>query len=134
MNLLPQSAPATDNERYLVLCKTHNLAIPLTLSRLEGFPHREAMLRKIVRRQPVAFQPHAHVPDYLLCFVNEHLECGHKVVAYPQADPLIAKRRDCRKCDGVLARRPQAVGSAGESSLGRELPGNSLPSPRKKVA
>lgn len=80
-------------------------AAPPTISRFEGFPpslltEKPAMLlQKVVHRKPVAFQPHAHVPDYLLCYCVETLACGHSLTTFPQADPLIAVRRSCHKCN-----------------------------------
>lgn len=56
------------------------------------------MIQKVVHRRPVPYQPHAHVPKYLLCYIVETLECGHQRYAYPPADPLIAKYRKCHKC------------------------------------
>ncbi len=64
------------------------------------------MLQKVVHRHPVPFQPHAHVPEYLLCYVVETLSCGHKVTTYPAADPLIAVRRDCKHCDPKVLEFP----------------------------
>jgi hypothetical protein len=57
-------------------------------------------LRRVVHRKPVPYMPHAHVPKYLLVYVVETLECGHRVTVYPQADALIAVRRRCQDCDG----------------------------------
>jgi hypothetical protein len=59
----------------------------------------KAVLQRVVHRKPVPYMPHAHVPEYLLCYVIETLECGHTVTVYPQADPLIAPRRRCAHCD-----------------------------------
>jgi hypothetical protein len=56
------------------------------------------MLQKVVRRNPVPFQPHVTEPTYLLVYVVETLACGHTLTTYPQADPLIAVRRDCLEC------------------------------------
>jgi hypothetical protein len=56
-------------------------------------------LRKVVHRRPVPFRPYAHVPEYLLVYCVETLECGHTVETHPQADPLIAVRRRCQECD-----------------------------------
>jgi hypothetical protein len=63
-------------------------------------------LQKVVHRKPVAFQPHAHVPDYLLCYVVETLACGHTLTTFPQSDPLIAVRRDCKDCGSNLVEFP----------------------------
>jgi len=64
------------------------------------------MLQRVMHRKPVAFQPHAHVPEYLLCYVVETLACGHKIEVFPQADPLIAVRRDCKRCDPKILQFP----------------------------
>ncbi len=69
----------------------------------------KAALRKVVHRKPVPFMPYAHVPEYLLCFCVETLECGHTLQTHPQADPLIAVRRRCQLCGGEkvsLAKKP----------------------------
>jgi len=63
-------------------------------------------LQKVTHRKPVAFQPHAHVPSYLLVYVIETLSCGHTVTTYPQTDPLIAVRRDCKKCGSTVIEFP----------------------------
>ena len=55
--------------------------------------------RKVVHRKPVPFRPHEHVPDYLLVYIIETLECGHQIHTFPTADPLIAVRRNCTECD-----------------------------------
>lgn len=60
----------------------------------------KATLRRVVHRKPVPFMPHVSEPKYLLVYVVETLECGHRVTVYPQADPLIAQRRSCGECDG----------------------------------
>lgn len=59
-------------------------------------------LRLVTLRTPKAYRPHDHVPEYLLVYVVETLECGHTLTVYPQGDPLIAKRRICRACQGLL--------------------------------
>jgi hypothetical protein len=59
----------------------------------------KAVLRKVVHRKPVPYMPHAHVPKYLLVYIIESLECGHRVVIYPDPDPLVAKFRRCGECD-----------------------------------
>ena len=70
-------------------------------------------LRLVVRRIPKAYRPHEHVSDYLLCYVIEELECGHEMTVYPQADPLIAKRRLCHKCHDAASSLPPKKPSAG---------------------
>lgn len=60
----------------------------------------KAALKRVVHRKPVPFMPYASEPKYLLVYVIESLECGHRVTVYPQADPLIAARRRCQECDG----------------------------------
>lgn len=42
--------------------------------------------------------PYEHLPQYLLAYMVEELECGHKITVYPHADLLIAKRRNCTQC------------------------------------
>lgn len=71
----------------------------------------KVVLRKVVHRKPVAFRPHAHVPEYLLVYCVETLECGHTLTTFPQADPLIAVRRRCGDCDsvGVPKKPPMSV-------------------------
>ena len=54
-------------------------------------------LKKVVHRKPVPCH-HENAPTYLLVYVVETLECGHTLTIYPQADPLIAVRRDCKPC------------------------------------
>ena len=39
----------------------------------------KAALKRVVHRKPVPYMPHAHVPQYLLVYVVETLERGHKV-------------------------------------------------------
>lgn len=64
------------------------------------------MLQKVLHRKPVAFCPHSHVPDYLLCYCIETLACGHKLTTYPQSDALIAVRRDCKECEPKVLEFP----------------------------
>ncbi len=83
----------------------------------EGAPAKEnllpkpAALQKVVHRKPVPFRPYAHVPEYLLVYCVEKLECGHELHTHPQADPLIAMRRRCQKCGsvGVPKKLPTSV-------------------------
>ncbi len=77
-------------------------------------------LRLVTLRTPKAYRPHAHVPDYLLCYVVETLECGHTLTVYPQADPLIARRRACSECE--------------PASLPQKKPSASVPDVRRKKA
>ena len=44
--------------------------------------------------------------DYLGVYCVETLECGHKVATYPQADALIAVRRDCKDCGSNVIEFP----------------------------
>ncbi len=68
------------------------------------------MLQKVTHRKPVPFQPHAHIPEYLLAYVVETLACGHQLTIYPQADSLIAVRRDCPQCGlPVPKKKPYSV-------------------------
>ena len=71
-------------------------------------PTTSRALTKVVERivKPVYLAQHYHT-----FYVLEVLECGHRQVAYPQGDPLIAKYRVCSECvkgcgEGVLARKP----------------------------
>jgi hypothetical protein len=52
-------------------------------------------LQFVVSRRPV---PVRIKGNYLGCYVIESLECGHEITVYPQADPLIARRRNCPEC------------------------------------
>lgn len=63
-------------------------------------------LRLVIRREPKPYRPFESEPKYLLCYVIEQLECGHELTVYPQADPLIAKRRVCPNCQGLHAALP----------------------------
>ena len=63
-------------------------------------------LRLVTLRTPKAHRPHDHVPEYLLCYVVETLECGHTLTVYPQADPLIARRRVCHECESLVSSLP----------------------------
>jgi len=63
-------------------------------------------LRLVIRRDPKAYRPYESEPSYLLCYVIEQLECGHELTVYPQADPLIAKRRLCPDCQDLHAALP----------------------------
>lgn len=59
------------------------------------------VLERIVR--PVYLAEHYHT-----FYVEEVLECGHRQIAYPQGDPLVARYRVCFECvkncgEGVLA-------------------------------
>jgi len=95
-------------------------SLALNLSRLKegSFPKNPAKeafhmrLRKVVHRKPVAFRPHSSSPDYLLCYCVETLECGHALTTYPQADPLIAVRRECRVCGSNLIEFPRSKKSS----------------------
>ena len=81
-------------------------------------PMRE--LRLVKSRKPKAFRPRPEQdPDYILAFVVETLECGHKLEFnfLEEAEPLTAKRRVCPQCSTTsLPKKPsQSVGS-GEST------------------
>jgi hypothetical protein len=67
-------------------------------------------LFKVVHRKPVPFLLHPEREDranYLGVYCVETLECGHKVSTYPQADPLVAVRRECKKCNSNLVEFPK---------------------------
>jgi len=59
----------------------------------------KATLSRVVHRKPEPFMPFAQLPEYLLCFVTETLECGHELTIFPQCDPLIAHYRRCHACE-----------------------------------
>ena len=77
-------------------------------------------LHRVVHRRPVAYRPHENVPEYLLAYCVETLDCGHKLSVYPAADPLIARYRKCPDCDQKVLELPpkKPVQSA---SLGEEF-------------
>jgi hypothetical protein len=66
----------------------------------------QCALRLVTLRTPKAHRPHDHVPDYILVYVVETLECGHSLTVYPQGDPLIAKRRLCPACEELISALP----------------------------
>src|SRR6266536_5582267 len=49
----------------------------------------------VVSRKPIPFQPDPNNSQYMLVYVTEKLDCGHELTVYPQADPLVARRRLC---------------------------------------
>ena len=63
-------------------------------------------LRLVTLRVPKAHMPYAHVPDYLLAYVTETLECGHQLDFFPTSDPLIARRRNCPECAALSQKKP----------------------------
>lgn len=67
------------------------------------------MMRKVVARLPIAFQPHKQAPSYLLVYIRETLSCGHIVHTFPLIDPLVAVRRNCQLCDEIAAKKNPAV-------------------------
>lgn len=57
--------------------------------------------QKVIRRKPVPYQPSPKHPEYMLCFVEEELECGHTVTIHPhQNERLVARTRNCHECSG----------------------------------
>lgn len=57
--------------------------------------------QKVIRRKPVPYQPSPKEPKYLLCYVEEELECGHKIEIHPGgAETLTARTRNCHECSG----------------------------------
>ena len=63
-------------------------------------------LHKVVERRPIAFQPYPeNEPSYLLCYVQETLECGHQIdVNFIEGvEVLTAKYRRCPECDSGQA-------------------------------
>ena len=63
-------------------------------------------LSSVILRTPHPYQPYPKNPQYLLCYVTETLECGHELVFYPHADPLIARRRSCLECAALPEKKP----------------------------
>jgi hypothetical protein len=131
---------------FQVLCKTRVdaalLAVFVLISKARTNPKNSAqpdwtevctrlmptsnVLSAVVLRQPKAHIPHAHVPEYILIHVIEHLECGHKLTVYPQADPLIARRRLCPECSGHVGALPLVPKKPVQSVR--------FPAPRKEAA
>jgi hypothetical protein len=71
------------------------------------------LLRLVIQRKPIPFMPYPKNPQYLLAYCTELLECGHQVDFFPQADPLIARRRSCPDCAALPQKKPvQSVRSA----------------------
>jgi hypothetical protein len=64
------------------------------------------LLRLVIERKPVPFMPYPKNPEYLLAYCTETLECGHKFDFYPQADKLIARRRNCPECVALPKKKP----------------------------
>lgn len=62
------------------------------------------ILQKVVSRKPIGFQPNPKkVPNYILCYVEETLECGHVVKVYPgEGETLTARKRSCHECSGFF--------------------------------
>lgn len=55
--------------------------------------------QKVIRRKAIPFQPSPQNPKYMLCYVEEELECGHKLTVYPSAiETLTARKRSCHEC------------------------------------
>ena len=55
--------------------------------------------QKVVRRKAIPYQPSPKNPKYLLCYVEEELECGHKLTIYPNdGETLTARKRNCHEC------------------------------------
>ena len=69
----------------------------------------------VVSRKPIPFQPDPNNSQYMLVYVTEKLDCGHELTVYPQADPLVARRRLCPGCATPAARRPVQSVAATES-------------------
>ena len=69
----------------------------------------ERVLRVVTSRKPKAFQPNPEqAPSYLVAYVTETLECGHKldVNFIENVEPLIAKRRSCQECATLNKKKP----------------------------
>jgi hypothetical protein len=76
-------------------------------------PERRPRLRlkKVVHRKPVPFLLFPEREDraeYLGVYCVETLECGHRVHTFPQADALVAQKRDCKDCGSALIEFPSA--------------------------
>lgn len=75
------------------------------------------VLTKVVGR---TIQPIYLADRYHSFIVHEILECGHRQVAFPQADPLVARYRVCVKCvakegeESPPKKRPQSVRAVAE--------------------
>ena len=62
-------------------------------------------LRLVVKRKPIGFVPYPDsAPEMVSIYVIETLECGHDQVYMflDDVEPLVAKRRNCRECAGLL--------------------------------
>ena len=78
----------------------------------------KAPLRLIVAREEVKHQPHEHVPEYLVTYYQETLECGHLYVAHGPDFNFAAKRRRCVPCKKMLGKKPsQSVGRNQEKKI-----------------
>jgi len=63
-------------------------------------------LRLVVKRKPIGFVPYPDsAPEMVSIYVIETLECGHDQVYMflDDVEPLVAKRRNCRECAGLLS-------------------------------
>jgi len=130
----------SDNERYQILCKpafssqvvesravlieecyesgTRSILVSQGDAPKVSFRDMsERILRHVTARQPRAFQPHPEEqPTYLIAYVEETLECGHKLKFHflDETEPLIAKRRVCRECASLPQKKaPQSVKNPG---------------------
>lgn len=58
--------------------------------------------QRVISRKIVPFQPSPEKsPGYLLAYVEETLECGHKVTVYPiDGEHFTARKRSCHECSG----------------------------------
>lgn len=55
--------------------------------------------QRVIRRKLKAFQPQPKDLKHILCYVEEELECGHKVDVYPTGEETFtARKRNCHKC------------------------------------
>jgi hypothetical protein len=53
----------------------------------------------VVERIPVPVYSHTNNDRLISFHVRELLECGHRLIAYPTGDPLVAQRRVCPECE-----------------------------------
>jgi hypothetical protein len=118
----PDIAPVTNSEQTekkghipsKVTSVTSN-AVVRKVSRVAQY-----IYQRVVRRKPVPFQPSLKNPSYLLCYVEEELECGHKVTVHLDGvETLTARARACHECSGFYGalRLPQNGKKANASIL-----------------
>lgn len=114
--------------RFFLLSTFGNISSLGTWLRLSGrtiaalLAAMAAPLRRIVARDVAVTMPDARNPRYRIYSLIDTLECGHEydaylfggledlTFAYTQNPAVTAKRRRCRPCASLLAKkRPQSV-------------------------